>query len=1123
MLLQLNQHIESEAALPNTDLKVDNGKSSTVKVDENDDHNLQANSSPKPKQKKKTKKNVIQEIQEENEEVIPKGSYSMDFSKFDDPNFDPFKSNKTLSNEDASETSLPQHASYAVDFDDPNFDPFKSKKSVMNSPTRKETGFMKIPSNQNQQVEENTGRVTPVEPTIESEAALPNTDLKVDNGKSSTVKVDENDDHNLQANSSPKPKQKKKTKKNVIQEIQEENEEVIPKGSYSMDFSKFDDPNFDPFKSNKTLSNEDASETSLPQHASYAVDFDDPNFDPFKSKKSVMNSPTEDMTSFMKIPSNQNQQVEENTGRVTPVEPTIESEAALPNTDLKVDNGKSSTVKVDENDDHNLQANSSPKPKQKKKTKKKVVQEIQEENEEVIPKGSYSMDFSKFDDPNFDPFKSNKTLSNEDASETSLPQHASYAVDFDDPNFDPFKSKKSVMNSPTRKETGFMKIPSNQNQQVEENTGRVTPVEPTIESEAALPNTDLKVDNGKSSTVKVDENDDHNLQANSSPKPKQKKKTKKNVIQEIQEENEEVIPKGSYSMDFSKFDDPNFDPFKSNKTLSNEDASETSLPQHASYAVDFDDPNFDPFKSKKSVMNSPTRKETGFMKIPSNQNQQLEDTGRVTPVEPTIESEAALPNTDLKVDNGKSSTVKVDENDDHNLKANSSPKPKQKKKTKKKVIQEIQEENEEVIPKGSYSMDFSKFDDPNFDPFKSNKTLSNEDASETSLPQHASYAVDFDDPNFDPFKSKKSVMNSPTRKETGFMKIPSNQNQQVEENTGRVTPVEPTIESEAALPNTDLKVDNGKSSTVKVDENDDHNLQANSSPKPKQKKKTKKKVVQEIQEENEEVIPKGSYSMDFSKFDDPNFDPFKSNKTLSNEDASETSLPQHASYAVDFDDPNFDPFKSKKSVMNSPTRKETGFMKIPSNQNQQVEDTGRVTPVEPTIESEAALPNTDLKVDNGKSSTVKVDKNDDHNLQANSSPKPKQKKKTKKKVVQEIQEENEEVIPKGSYSMDFSKFDDPNFDPFKSNKTLSNEDASETSLPQHASYAVDFDDPNFDPFKSKKSVMNSPTEDMTSFMKTAFLQIKQPARLKKTLGVLLQLNQQLKVRLRVAQYRFESR
>ena len=248
----------------------------------------------------------------------------------------------------------------------------------------------------------------------------------------------------------------------------------------SNDLNAGTNPNNLPMLANKTRNHAKAEISEpKPKMGSYALNYDDPNFDPFISKTSVLNSPTEDKTSFMKIPSNQNQQVEENTGRVTPVEPTIESEAALPNTDLKVDNDKSSTVKVDENDDHNLQANSSPKPKQKKKTKKNVIQEIQEENEQVIPKGSYSMDFSKFDDPNFDPFKSNKTLSNEDASETSLPQHASYAVDFDDPNFDPFKSKKSVMNSPTRKETGFMKIPSNQNQQVEENTGRVTPVEPT--------------------------------------------------------------------------------------------------------------------------------------------------------------------------------------------------------------------------------------------------------------------------------------------------------------------------------------------------------------------------------------------------------------------------------------------------------------------------------------------------------------------------------------------------------------------------------------------------------------------------------------------------------------------
>ena len=545
-----------------------------------------------------------------------------------------------------------------------------------------------------------------------------------------------------------------------------------------------------------------------------------------------------------------------------------------------------------------VKTNSNLKPKQKKKTKKKVVQEIQEGNEQVIPKGSYSMDFSKFDDPNFDPFKSNKTLSNEDASETSLPQHASYAVDFDDPNFDPFKSKKSVMNSSAKDKASIDEIADTRH---EEGTEHVFTVKPTNRSETECPKTDLKVDNEQQLASSINESNSQDVETNTNSKRKLKKKTKKKVVQEIQEENEEVIPKGSYSMDFSKFDDPNFDPFKSNKTLSNEDASETGLPQHASYAVDFDDPNFDPFKSKQSVMNSPTKDKASFDKIADTQHEK--DTEHVTPVEPTNKSETECPKTDLKVDDKQQPASNVNESKSQDVETNTNPNRKLKKKTKKKVVQEIQEGNEEVIPKGSYSMDFSKFDDPNFDPFKSNKALSNEGASETSLPQHASYAVDFDDPNFDPFLSKNSVMNSPTK--------------EVENISFRMADDEQKI-----LQQLDLKTDpsNNEIDTGEVKEQVNKTSKAQGKSKLAKSKLKKKVLKKKVSKIDGDAVSKSAYSVDFSKFDDPDFDPFKRQSALG-DDEIDVKQPKSepGSYVMDFDkfdNPNFDPFKSSKSLKN---------------------------------------------------------------------------------------------------------------------------------------------------------------------------------------------------------------
>lgn len=100
--------------------------------------------------------NISQEAQESEpmdvsamsvEEDLPlptKGAYSVDFDKFDDPNFNPFETKKAMKNSPPpGEEALPvPKVAYTVEldkFDDPNFNPFESKRAMSNSPVNKPT------------------------------------------------------------------------------------------------------------------------------------------------------------------------------------------------------------------------------------------------------------------------------------------------------------------------------------------------------------------------------------------------------------------------------------------------------------------------------------------------------------------------------------------------------------------------------------------------------------------------------------------------------------------------------------------------------------------------------------------------------------------------------------------------------------------------------------------------------------------------------------------------------------------------------------------------------------------------------------------------------------------------
>jgi hypothetical protein len=74
-------------------------------------------------------------------------------------------------------------------------------------------------------------------------------------------------------------------------------------------------------------------------------------------------------------------------------------------------------------------------------------------DEPIVPKGAYSVDVNKFDDPDFNPFETKKAMSNSPIpNEEPIAPKGAYSVDFDkfdDPNFNPFETKKAMSNSPT--------------------------------------------------------------------------------------------------------------------------------------------------------------------------------------------------------------------------------------------------------------------------------------------------------------------------------------------------------------------------------------------------------------------------------------------------------------------------------------------------------------------------------------------------------------------------------------------------------------------------------------------------------------------------------------------------
>jgi hypothetical protein len=304
-------------------------------------------------------------------------------------------------------------------------------------------------------------------------------------------------------------------------------------------------------------------------------------------------------------------------------------------------------------------------------------------------------------------------------------------------------------------------------------------------------------------------------------------------------------------------------------------------------------------------------------------------------------------------------------------------------------------DDEPPLPKGGYSVDFDKFDDPNFNPFETKKPpmANSPTPGEEPIVQKGAYSVDqFDDPNFNPFESKKPPMaNSPTNIPEKPTKLPQ--------------------ETE------DLKIDdlNELNTELEPPKKAPPKLGANRAKVVKKRPVVKKTepVVTATMVDDEPPIAKGGYSVDFDKFDDPNFNPFETKKPPM---ANSPPLSKGAYSPDQFDDPNFNPFESKKPPMaNSPTN-------IPEKLPQETED---------------------LKIDdlNELNTELEPPKKSPPKLGANRAKVIKKRPVAKEMVVKKPEPvvttrvvDEEVPIEKGGYSVDFDKFDDPNFNPFETKK-----------------------------------------------------------------------------------------
>ncbi|XP_047475597.1 LOW QUALITY PROTEIN: transforming acidic coiled-coil-containing protein 2-like [Penaeus chinensis] len=776
---------------------------------------------------------------------------------------------------------------------------------------------------------------------------------------------------------------------------------------------------------------------------------DDPNFDPFSTKAAVTNSPDKEKSEAVADSVMKERQSEclDKSGAIADISEKTE---LLEVHEAKEENSKeigqteaTEAVVVPEHTQENGE-NVSAEEVQQSSTE--TGEQDQQEEAVVPPQKGYGLDFDKLEDPCFDPFATKTAVSNspekgtkeivaaepvefvkpvsvvqeqillenndkqeeshahvnedpvedgslktetvtentsEEQEEEIIPPKKEYNMDFfdniDDPNFNPFSTKTSVSNSPGRKEEPISQVESEPKQKEEEPVKLLDIQEEVKISEDVAPKADVTAAELAKEEVTADQR-----QADE----------EMDVFEEKEEDDVPIPPKKEYNLDFlDNLDDPNLNPFAT-KTAVNNSPDKKDGPGANSKLVEA------PPKAKETLIADVIEKDEKVTQIKTLENLVVED----------------IPTSCVKVENiAKSEMVKSETPEEPSG---------------------TQEEDEPILPKKGYNLDFlDNLDDPNFNPFSLKTTVTNSPdkkngtVAESKTPEEAP-------------KPKEKVEKKPVAKEE--KKVTQKTSSAKEKETVKiktVMPKEDKAEEKLEAQEEDEIIPPKKGYNLEfLDNLEDPNFNpfttkttVSGSPDKKNcpaaenkvaaegamkpKKVAEKKPVADVKEEGKATqMKKTSENASSAKEKDaPRSKTVGAKKEAESKGTTEVQeeeeiIPPKKGYKLDLDhldDPNFNPFATKMSVSNSPDKKK-----------------------EPAVESK--------KVEENKVSE-EVPKPEEEKKQIKETRKPVAMKK-RSPVAKAPEEKQDDVAaePKGVYQLDLDPFEDPNFNPFATKAAVSN-------------------------------------------------------------------------------------
>ena len=373
------------------------------------------------------------------------------------------------------------------------------------------------------------------------------------------------------------------------------------------------------------------------------------------------------------------------------------------------------------------------------------------------------------------------------------------------------------------------------------------------------------------------------------------------------------------------------------------------------------------------------------------------------------------------------------------------------------------EQEEPIPPKGSYNIDWDKFDDPNFNPFGT-KELPKPKISKPTEETTVSESGDAEPLTEEKPDTEKIADPVPEPQEEPQKVVEPQNLPEPEPETPKVVEVaEPLVEEAPNPPEPE--------------------------PEPPKVVEVAEPIVEEApvqeppqeQEEEEPIPPKASYAIDWDNFDEASFNPFGTGKALSN------SPPKGDTSHL----PPLKPAVTKKKAAAAKKvtpKKETPVKEKEADQVKEETPVEKVEelPTEPVKESpekpvQGALPK-EPKPEKSSAIDIPVD------------PKP-----------EEAPEQEEELVPpKASYAIDWDNFDEENFNPFGTNQALSNSPpkggglANSPPVKQLAKPAVKKSTPKKTIPVKKSSPKKSPVKEQEKVVKEEPPKEKQTPKKEKT-------------------------